>query len=137
MVAALWTGRQLSRPEGGLFALSEVGRWVLGLATGVSAIVGLAVRTGAAAVGFGAYLAWASLRASQWPSFAVDRWLFVVGAANTGYLLAYYAALVRAPVSVRYGRYSTVGTTPLSESPGANRSIAVSQTPSQSLSLIS
>jgi cation:H+ antiporter len=32
MVAALWTGRRLSRPEGGLFALSEVGRWVLGLA---------------------------------------------------------------------------------------------------------
>ncbi|MXR40589.1 calcium/sodium antiporter [Halobaculum sp. WSA2] len=31
MVAALWTGRRLSRPEGGLFAASEVGRWVLGL----------------------------------------------------------------------------------------------------------
>ncbi len=31
MVAALWTGRQLSRLEGGLFAVSEVGRWVLGL----------------------------------------------------------------------------------------------------------
>jgi cation:H+ antiporter len=31
MVAALWTGRKLSRPEGGLFAASEVGRWVLGL----------------------------------------------------------------------------------------------------------
>ncbi|WP_372913038.1 calcium/sodium antiporter [Salinigranum sp.] len=31
MVAALWTGRQLSRPEGALFAASEVGRWVLGL----------------------------------------------------------------------------------------------------------
>jgi cation:H+ antiporter len=31
MVAALWTGRQLSRAEGGLFALSEVVRWVLGL----------------------------------------------------------------------------------------------------------
>ena len=31
MVAALWTGRQLSRAEGGLFAASEVGRWVLGL----------------------------------------------------------------------------------------------------------
>jgi cation:H+ antiporter len=31
MVAALWTGRQLSRPEGALFATSEVGRWVLGL----------------------------------------------------------------------------------------------------------
>ena len=31
MVAALWTGRQLSRAEGGLFTASEVGRWVLGL----------------------------------------------------------------------------------------------------------
>ncbi|WP_348612217.1 calcium/sodium antiporter [Halobaculum rarum] len=31
MVAALWTGRRLSRPEGTLFAGSEVGRWVLGL----------------------------------------------------------------------------------------------------------
>jgi cation:H+ antiporter len=31
MVAALWTGRQLSRPEGGLFAGSELVRWVLGI----------------------------------------------------------------------------------------------------------
>jgi cation:H+ antiporter len=31
VVAALWTGRQLSRPEGALFAVSEVGRWGLGL----------------------------------------------------------------------------------------------------------
>jgi cation:H+ antiporter len=31
MVAALWTGRQLSRPEGGLFAGSELVRWALGL----------------------------------------------------------------------------------------------------------
>ena len=31
MVAALWTGRQLSRPEGGLFACSELVRWALGL----------------------------------------------------------------------------------------------------------
>jgi len=31
MVAALWTGRTLSRAEGGLFALSEAVRWVLGL----------------------------------------------------------------------------------------------------------
>jgi cation:H+ antiporter len=29
--AALWTGRRLSRPEGGAFAASEVVRWVLGL----------------------------------------------------------------------------------------------------------
>jgi len=33
-VAALWSGRQLSRPEGGLLALSEVGRWALGLLGG-------------------------------------------------------------------------------------------------------
>ncbi len=31
MVAAPWTGRRLSRPEGGLFAASEAVRWVLGL----------------------------------------------------------------------------------------------------------
>jgi cation:H+ antiporter len=31
MVAALWTGRQLSRPEGSLFAGSEFARWALGL----------------------------------------------------------------------------------------------------------
>ncbi|UPV74437.1 calcium/sodium antiporter [Halorussus limi] len=32
MVAALWSGRRLSRAEGGLFALSEAVRWALGLA---------------------------------------------------------------------------------------------------------
>lgn len=31
MVGALWSGRKLSRLEGGLFALSEVVRWILGL----------------------------------------------------------------------------------------------------------
>jgi cation:H+ antiporter len=31
MVAALWSGRKLSRPEGGLFACSELARWALGL----------------------------------------------------------------------------------------------------------
>jgi len=31
VVAALWTGRRLSRVEGGLFAGSELGRWALGL----------------------------------------------------------------------------------------------------------
>jgi cation:H+ antiporter len=31
LVAALWTGRELSRAEGGLFASSEVVRWIVGL----------------------------------------------------------------------------------------------------------
>jgi cation:H+ antiporter len=34
VVAALWSGRRLSRPEGGLLTLSEFARWTLGL-TGV------------------------------------------------------------------------------------------------------
>ncbi|RDZ64936.1 sodium:calcium antiporter [Haloferax sp. Atlit-12N] len=32
MVAAFWTKRELSRTEGALFATSEIGRWVLGIA---------------------------------------------------------------------------------------------------------
>lgn len=31
VVAAMWTGRRLSRAEGGLLTLSEAGRWLLGL----------------------------------------------------------------------------------------------------------
>lgn len=31
MVAALWTKRELSRAEGALFTVSEVGRWILGI----------------------------------------------------------------------------------------------------------
>lgn len=31
MVAALWSGRKLSRLEGGMFVLSEIARWILGL----------------------------------------------------------------------------------------------------------
>ncbi|MDS0300472.1 calcium/sodium antiporter [Halogeometricum sp. S1BR25-6] len=34
LVAALWTGRRLSRSEGGLFVTSEVVRWVVGLLGG-------------------------------------------------------------------------------------------------------
>lgn len=30
-IAGLWTGRQLSRAEGGVFALSEPLRWILNL----------------------------------------------------------------------------------------------------------
>jgi drug/metabolite transporter (DMT)-like permease len=72
----------------------------LGSAAGGSADVGLAARTGTAAARFGAYLAWRALRAGRWPSVTVDRWLLVAGAANAGYLLAYYGALARAPVIV-------------------------------------
>lgn len=72
----------------------------LGFAEGASAMAGLAVRTVAGAAGFGAYLAWRAAREGRRPSVSVDRWTVVAGLANTGYLLAYYAALVRAPVVV-------------------------------------
>lgn len=72
----------------------------IGLAEGVSATVGLAVRTGAAAIGFGAYLAWISVRTNHRPSVSIDRWVVLAGLANTGYLLAYYAALALTPVIV-------------------------------------
>lgn len=73
----------------------------IGLAEGTSPVVGVAVRTTAAAVGFLAYLSWRAVRnAGGLPSLTADRWLALAGAANTTYLLAYYAALSRAPVVV-------------------------------------
>lgn len=73
----------------------------VGLAEGTPAVVGVAVRTVAAAGGFLAYLAWRAARGDEGlPSVPRGRWLAVAGVANTAYLLAYYAALARAPVVV-------------------------------------
>lgn len=73
----------------------------VGLAEGTAPVVGMAVRTAAAAGGFLAYLAQRAVRNSGGlPSVAVDRPLALAGVANTTYLLAYYAALARAPVVV-------------------------------------
>lgn len=73
-----------------------------GLAEGTPALVGLVVRMTAAAAGFGAYVAWRRVRTRDEWSLALElnRWLLVASVANTVYLLAYYAALARAPVSV-------------------------------------
>lgn len=71
----------------------------VGLAEGTPPLVGLVVRIGAAAAGFGLYAAWRTLRRERgWRR--PNRWLLVAGVANTGYLLAYYGALSRAPVAV-------------------------------------
>lgn len=72
----------------------------LGLAEGTSALVGVAIRVVAGAVGFGVYLVWRAPRDGRRVSLNTNRWLVIAAVANTGYLLAYYAALVRAPVSV-------------------------------------
>lgn len=70
------------------------------LAQGTPAVVGLAVRTAAAAAVFGGYLGWRSARTGTRPSVPLDRWTVAAGVANTGYLLAYFGALGRAPVVV-------------------------------------
>lgn len=72
----------------------------LALLDGGPAVAGLAVRTAAAASVFAGYLGWRAVRDGRRPSVSVDRWVVVAGLANTGYLLAYFGALDRAPVVV-------------------------------------
>jgi drug/metabolite transporter (DMT)-like permease len=72
----------------------------LGLAEGTSALVGVTIRVLAAATGFGLYLAWQAIRTGRWPTISANRWLVAASVANTAYLLSYYAALARTPVSV-------------------------------------
>lgn len=72
----------------------------VGLAEGTSALVGVTIRIAAATAGFALYTAWRGRNDGVVPSIEFDRWLVVASLANTAYLLAYYAALARTPVSV-------------------------------------
>ncbi|MDT3434893.1 DMT family transporter [Haloarcula sp. 1CSR25-25] len=72
----------------------------LGFAEGTSALVGVTIRVAAAAAGFGLYLLWQAVRGTRQDALSVNRWLIVASVANTVYLLAYFAALARTPVSV-------------------------------------
>lgn len=72
----------------------------LGLAEGTSPLVGVTIRVVAAAAGFGVYLGWRHLRGGRLVQMRASRWLVVAAVANTAYLLAYYAALARTPVTV-------------------------------------
>lgn len=72
----------------------------LGLAEGTPALVGVTIRIGAAAAGFGLYLGWRRMRDGFAPAIGLNRWLVIAGVANTAYLLCYYAALARTPVVV-------------------------------------
>lgn len=71
----------------------------VGFATGTPALVAVTVRVLAAAGGFGLYLGWRALREERGP-LGANRWLVGAGVANTVYLLAYYGALSRTPVTV-------------------------------------
>lgn len=72
----------------------------VGLESGTPALVGVAVRTAAAAAGIAVYLAVRALWNGRLPSVGGNRWLAVAGVANTTYLLAYFGALARLPVAV-------------------------------------
>lgn len=72
----------------------------LGLAEGTSALMGVTIRVIAAAAGFGLYLLWRTVRDERVGLIGVNRWLIAASVANTVYLLAYYAALARTPVTI-------------------------------------
>ncbi|WP_459191622.1 EamA family transporter [Halosimplex sp. J119] len=72
----------------------------VGFAEGTPPLVAVTVRVFAAAAGFVLYLLWRALREGRVPSIGADRWLVGAGVANTVYLLAYYEALARTPVTV-------------------------------------
>jgi len=72
----------------------------LGFAEGTPALVGVTVRVLAATGGFGAYLCWRRLGSRAYRPARPTRWTLVAGVANTVYLVAYLAALARAPVSI-------------------------------------
>ena len=72
----------------------------IGFAEGTPALVGVTVRVLAAAGGFGGYLLWRRLRGRGYRPAPPTRWTLVAGVANTVYLVAYLAALARAPVSL-------------------------------------
>lgn len=72
----------------------------VGLAEGTPPLVGVTIRIATAALGFILYTAWRRESDGLVPSVDVNRYLVVASLANTAYLLAYYAALSRAPVSV-------------------------------------
>lgn len=72
----------------------------IGLETGTPAVVGTTVRVIAAAAVFACYRFWRQFRTETGSRLSVTRWSLVAGVANTVYLMAYLAALARAPVSV-------------------------------------
>ncbi|MDS0260368.1 DMT family transporter [Haloarcula sp. S1CR25-12] len=72
----------------------------VGFAEGTPPLVGVTVRVLAAAGGFGGYLLWRRLRGRGYRPSRPTRLTVATGVANTVYLVAYLAALARAPVSV-------------------------------------
>lgn len=75
----------------------------IGFNEGTPFLVGLSIKTVGAIVGFLAYLHWAgAVPTVDDLSGPNTKWYVAAGAANTGFLFCYYAALTIAPVIVVY-----------------------------------
>jgi uncharacterized membrane protein len=72
----------------------------VGLAEGVDPIVGVTIRILAAAGGFAGYLLWRRPALPSVGTLLGNRALVAAGVANTTYLISFYAALDRIPVTV-------------------------------------
>lgn len=73
----------------------------VGFSEGTPPLVGLAVKTLAAAVGFSVFLWWRDALPTRLELGTTDmRWFLLAGVANTAFLLVYYFALNIAPVNV-------------------------------------
>lgn len=72
----------------------------VGFRTGTPALVGLAVKTVVATVGFAGYLRWRDALSFTTTDAGSVRWYLVAGVANTAFLLSYYTALSFTPVTV-------------------------------------
>jgi drug/metabolite transporter (DMT)-like permease len=72
----------------------------VGLAEGVAPIVGVTIRILAAAGGFAVYLTWRQPALPPVRRLLRNRALVAAGVANTAYLISFYAALDRIPVTV-------------------------------------
>lgn len=73
----------------------------VGFAEGTPAPVGLVVKTVAATVGFGLYLAWRGALPGRSLLRSADlKWLVLAGLANTLFLASYYVGLAVAPINV-------------------------------------
>lgn len=94
-----WVGLSFPLAAAALIGIDPILTKV-GLATGTPPLVGVAIRVAAGGAGIALYLGWRALREGPSASITVDRWVLAASLANTGYLLAYYAALARAPVAV-------------------------------------
>jgi len=97
---ALWIGLAFPLAAALLLGIDPIFTKI-GFAEGTSVMVGVTIRVLAAAAGFGLFLLPRAVQTGvDGIGIGLNRWLLTASIANTAYLLTYYAALSRTPVSV-------------------------------------